>query len=234
MQPTLLDYYKEHLELQPSLFRESNNLNLLIQSIFSAIDNQQKDFLWLSQSILNVDLSQGWQLDFIGNIVGQNRILVDFNDNVYFGFDKAYRSETFGSTLDPFIGGYWNSRSYFNKATAKTLNDEEYRRVIKARVIFNSSNCTSNDLLEVLNLLTNNNTSSTQIISHGLIAIRTNDTTGLLNYFVSRLTALDNILPIAAGVRIELRDENSTPSSLDPVADALSDLVNVHLTDKEL
>src|SRR5699024_2559112 len=105
--------------------------------IFSAIDEQQQDFLWLSQNILNVDLAQGWHLDFIGNIVGQSRLLYDFNSEVYFGFEGAYKSETFGSKIDPTIGGFWNSRGYFDKASARKLNDDEYRRVIKARVIYN-------------------------------------------------------------------------------------------------
>ena len=54
MQPTLLDYYKEHLELQPSLFRESDNLNLVIQSIFSAIDNQVRIEYLLTSMIMYI------------------------------------------------------------------------------------------------------------------------------------------------------------------------------------
>ena len=64
------DYFQEYVELQPSLFRESDNLHRLFQSIFSAYNTQQQDFLWLSQNILNIDLAEKYHLDFIGGLVG--------------------------------------------------------------------------------------------------------------------------------------------------------------------
>ena len=204
------DYYEEYLDLQPSLFRESDNLHKLLQSIFSTYDKQQQDFLWLANNILNIDLAEKYQLDFIGSIVGQPRLLVGFNTEKYFGFKNSYQGETFGGADLDFVGGYWNSRSYFNTATSRVLNDDEYRRIIKARVIFNQSNCTCNDLLEVINLVTNRIDNTVQTIKHGLISIRTKDETGFLAYFVDRLPLLDNILPIAAGISV----------SLDSVADA--------------
>ena len=147
--PELLDYYQEYLELQPSLFRESDNLHLLFQSIFHAYDLQQQDFLWLSQNILNIDLAEKSHLDFIGMLVGQDRFLIGFNAETYFGFEGSYKSDTFGMSGAPYIGGYWNSRSYFNSATARRLNDDEYRRIIKARVI---------PLLYSVHMLTSNKT----------------------------------------------------------------------------
>lgn len=199
-----LDYLAEYFDLEPSLFRESDNLHRLFQSIFTAYHTQQEDFLWLSQNILNIDLAEKYHLDFIGNIVGQPRFLIGFNTEPYFGFKNSYQSETFGSAQLEFIGGYWNSRSYFDTASSRVLSDDEYRRIIKARVIYNQSNCTCNDLLEVINLITNRNDNTVQTIKHGLISIRTKDDTGFLSYFVDRLPLNDNILPIAAGVTVSL------------------------------
>lgn len=207
--PISLDYLSEYYQLQPSLFRESDNLHRLFQAIFEVYGNQQDDLLWLSQNILNIDLAEKWQLDFIGNIVGQPRFLSDFNTEPYFGFEGSYQSKSFGSSLDPSVGGYWNSRSYFNTATSRRLNDEEYRRTIKARVIYNQSNCTANDLLEVINLITNSKNNTVQMMEHGLIRIKSDDSTGILSYFVDRLPLMDNILPIAAGVRVELNSINT-------------------------
>lgn len=198
------DYFQEYVELQPSLFRESDNLHRLFQSIFSAYNTQQQDFLWLSQNILNIDLAEKYHLDFIGGLVGQPRLLVGFNTEPYFGFKNSYQGETFGSAENPLVGGYWNSRSYFNTATSRVLNDDEYRRIIKARAIFNQSNCTCNDLVEVINLITNRDDNTVQTVKHGLINIKTKDETGLLSYFVDRLPLLDNILPVAAGVSVSL------------------------------
>ena len=199
-------YAEEYHGDKPSIFRESENLDRLLQAIFDVCYQQQLDFLWLSQNLLNVDVAEKSHLDFIGNIVGQPRFLSDFNTEPYFGYEGSYQSKTFGSSLDPEVGGYWNSRSHFNTATARQLNDDEYRRLIKARAIYNHSNCTANDLLEVVNLITDSVDNTVQLLKHGLIQIKTSDTTGILSYFVDRLYLEDNILPIAAGVRVGLEE----------------------------
>lgn len=204
-----INYFSDYQEIRPSLFRESENLDSLIYSISEVQNKQQEQFLWLSENILNVDLAEKFHLDFIGSLVGQPRFLIDFNTEPYFGFENSYQSKTFGSALDPSVGGYWNSRSYFNTATSRQLNDEEYRRLIKARVIYNQSDCKCNDLLEVINLITNRNDNVVQMLKHGLIQIKTNDESGFLSYFVNRLASEDNILPVAAGVRIGI--EGITP-----------------------
>lgn len=229
MQSLAIDYLKDYVEMQPSVTRESENLELLFSSIFSAIDVQQQDLLWLSQNILNLDLAQGWHLDFIGGIVGQSRILADFGSDIYFGFENSYKSETFGSRLGENIGGYWNSRSYFNSSTSRKLSDNEYRRLIKARVIYNQSNCITNDLLEVINLITGNTNSVIQRIKHGYINIKVSDETGLLSYFVDRLNNEDNILPIAAGVRVILDNLNANATTIVILANLLEKLVNEDL-----
>lgn len=207
-----INYAEDYHEMKPSLFRESENLDRLLQALFDVCDVQQRGFLWLSENLLNVDVAQGFHLDFIGGIVGQPRFLSDFNTEPYFGFDKSYQSKTFGSALDPEVGGYWNSRSYFNTATSRQLNDGEYRRLIKARAIFNQSNCSANDLLEVVNLITSSRNNTVQILRHGLIQINTDDQTGILSYFIDRLLNEDNILPIAAGVRVGLEQSASDSS----------------------
>ena len=201
--PTL-DYLADYYNLEPSLFRESDNLHRLFQSIFSVCHNQQIDLLWFAENILNIDAAENAHLDFIGKLVGQDRFLIGFNAETYFGFDGAYKSDSFGAVGAPYIGGYWNSRSYFNAATARRLSDDEYRRIIKARIISNHSNCSPNDLLEVINLITDSDDNTVQLLKHGLIQIKTSDKTGILSYFVDRLYLQDNILPIAAGVRVGL------------------------------
>ena len=197
--PYEVSYYAEHTDMCPSLFRESENLNKIIESIFSAYQSQQVDFLWLAENILDVDKATGWHLDFIGNIVGQDRFLLDFNTEPYFGFDKSYQSETFNV-------GYWNSRSYFNTSSSRRLNDDEYRRLIKARAIYNSSTCTTDELLEVINLITGRTDNRIQVKSHGVIEISSQDTTGILAYFVEKPEGFDNILPVVAGVRIQFAE----------------------------
>ena len=204
----IVNYFTQNEEVIPSVFRESDNFKTLISTILQVLMNQQYDLVWLSQNLLNVDLAVSTHLDLIGGIVGQNRFLVDFNTENYFGFQGSYNSDTFGSKADPRVGGYWRSRSHFNKTTARRLNDDEYRRIIKARAIYNQSFCTADELVEVVNLITGRNDNRVQLIKHGLIKISTSDKTGLLSYFTDRFNSgtVDNILPIAAGVRINVEE----------------------------
>lgn len=225
---TPINYLADYHLNQPSLFRESDNIHRLLSAIYDVIDTQQRDLLWLAEHLLDLDVAEGWHLDFIGSLVGQPRLLVGFNTDPYFGFEGSYQSSTFGTVHNPEIGGVWNSRSYFNTATARRLTDEEYRRIIRARVGYNSSNCTANDLLEVLNYITGNTTSTVQLIRHGHISIRADDSTGLLSYFVDRLSSRDNILPIAAGVRVTLNSVTED-KELNATANELERLVNYYL-----
>lgn len=199
-----VDFMAEYYENQPSLYRESENLHRVLQAIFDVYSVQQDKLLWLSENILDVDKAVDFHLDFIGGLVGQPRFLTDFSTETYFGFEGAYKSDTFGMSEAPYVGGYWNSRSYFNAATARRLSDDEYRRTIKARVIFNNSNCSPNDLLEVINLITNRTDNTTQTVQHGVITVKSKDKTGLLSYFVDNIDTKANILPVAAGVRLNL------------------------------
>ena len=227
-----LDYLADYYDLEPSLFRESDNLHKLFQSIFSVCHNQQIDLLWFAENILNIDAAENAHLDFIGKLVGQDRFLIGFNAETYFGFEGAYKSDSFGAVGAPYIGGYWNSRSYFNAATARRLSDDEYRRIIKARVISNHSNCSPNDLLEVINLITNRKDNTTQTVQHGVITVKTKDRTGLLSYFVDHIDSKDNILPIAAGVRLNLGyvdGEDYYGEEMTEFLNLLEKLVNVDL-----
>jgi len=197
------DYVGEAREGSSSLLNQSPIYQAFLSAIVEYYDEQEKDLIWLSENLLNEDVAEKWHLDFIGMIVGQPRLLVSFNTEPYFGFEGSYQSETFSTASNPKLGGYWNGMDTFNTASARRLNDEEYRRVIKARVIFNNSFCTRNDLLNVINLLTGNTSASITQPSHGLLKIRAIDTQGLLSYFMSRIDLDDNILPIALGVRAE-------------------------------
>ena len=227
-----LDYLSDYYDLEPSLFRESDNLHRLFQSIFSVYHEQQINLLWFSENILNIDAAENFHLDFIGRLVGQDRFLVGFNAETYFGFEGAYKSDTFGMSGVPYVGGYWNSRRYFNAVTARRLSDDEYRRIVKARIISNRSNCSPNDLLEVINLITNRTDNTTQTVQHGIITVKSKDKTGLLSYFVDNIDNKANILPVAAGVRLNLghiEGEDYFGEEMTEFLNLLEKLVNVDL-----
>ena len=204
MNNTTINYYSDFLSNSPSLFVESENLKKVIEVILNQYQIDQEKYLWLIDNILNLDIAEKYHLDFIGKLVGQDRFLVNFNQEKYFGFLGSYQSETLGTLSDASFGGYWNSVDNFISSSARRLNDEEYKRIIKARIIYNNSDCLMNDLVNVVNLITNRTDNRISLVKHGQLIIKSNDEFGLLTYFFDRLELEDNILPITSGVSVSL------------------------------
>lgn len=204
MNNTMINYYSDFLSNSPSLFVESENLKKVIEVILNQYQIDQEKYLWLIDNILNLEIAEKYHLDFIGQLVGQDRFLVNFNQEKYFGFLGSYQSETLGTLSDESVGGYWNSVDNFISSSARRLNDEEYKRIIKARIIYNNSNCLMNDLVSVVNLITNRTDNRISLVKHGQLVIKSIDESGLLTYFFDRLELEDNILPITYGVSVSL------------------------------
>ena len=204
MNNTMINYYSDFLSNAPSLFVESENLKKIIEVILNQYQSDQEKYLWLIDNILNLEIAEKYHLDFIGKLVGQDRFLVNFNQEKYFGFLGSYQSETLGTLSDESVGGYWNSVDNFISSSARRLNDEEYKRIIKARIVYNNSNCLMNDLVSVVNLITNRTDNRISLVKHGQLVIKSNDESGLLTYFFDRLELEDNILPITYGVSVSL------------------------------
>ena len=204
MNNTMINYYSDFLSNSPSLFVESGNLKKVIEVILNQYQIDQEKYLWLIDNILNLETAEKYHLDFIGQLTGQDRFLVNFNQEKYFGFLGSYQSETLGTLSDASVGGYWNSVDNFISSSARRLNDEEYKRIIKARIIYNNSNCLMNDLVSVVNLITNRTDNRISLVKHGQLVIKSNDESGLLTYFFDRLELEDNILPITYGVSVSI------------------------------
>lgn len=94
----------------------------------------------------SIDTAEGAQLDIIGEIVGQPRNLAKANLLPFFGFDQDFSAESFGTLADPEIGGLWYS---LGQPTAGNiiLSDENYRLMIKSKIVKNRSAATPEDFL---------------------------------------------------------------------------------------
>lgn len=205
MQLATIDYHEQALENSSSLLNESPMFQAFLAAIIDYYQEQQEDFIWLCENLLDVDNAQNWQLDLIGLILNQPRLLASFDTGVYFGFEGAYQSGTFGTIADPTVGAPWYSSSNYNPATSKRLTDEQYRRILKARAIKKTSKfCNHEELLEVVNLLAGNTSGTIDTTENGRLTIYTNDPDGFVSYFLSRSRTSDNILPIPLGVKVSL------------------------------
>ena len=168
----------------------------ILDTLIELKEERQREYLSLADTFLDIDKSTGKNLDVIGRLIGEERTLVNFIDRSYFGFLGARLSEAYDV-------GYWYSL-YRNKyGTLRTLTDEEYRRVLKARVIKNSSNSNRNSMLEVLNTLTGNtNSIVTETTDNGVITVEVLDRDGLVSYYLSKYKNDRNLIPVPMGRRL--------------------------------
>lgn len=110
------------------------------------------------QQLRSVDTAVGAQLDNIGEIVGVPRGLVSAELFYYFGFkDKDGivpnpQAETFGSTSDSSVGGPWYSLNA-PLGVAREPSDEEYRIIIKAKIVKNRTLSRPEDVIAAYKFL---------------------------------------------------------------------------------
>lgn len=170
----------------------------VLDTLIEIKEKRQRECLDLAESFLDIDQSAGKNLDVIGRLIGEDRTLVNFIDRVYFGFLGARLAEAYDF-------GYWYSL-YKNKyGTLRTLTDEEYRRVLKARVVKNSSSSGRNSFLEVLNILSNNTDSVVvEQQNNTAISVEVVDLDGLVSYYLSKYKNDRNLIPIPMGRRLNV------------------------------
>lgn len=200
-----IDYVPRIVKDSASLLKDSPIATQFLSCLATELNKQQDNLIWFSENILNLDVAVKWHLDFIGQFVGQDRVLASYDTGVFFGFEGSYQSGTFGDQNNSDTGAVWYNGNSYDASTSKILSDEQYRRIIKARVIKNNTTSASiNDLLEVINLITNSTNNTVYLVEHGQLEAKIDDKDGLFAYFLSRQYNQDNLLPIPLGVRLEM------------------------------
>lgn len=191
-----LDYRETAHSRLTDRHRSDETFLTILDSLIELKEVRQKELLTFSDTFLDIDKSSGKNLDLVGKLIGEERTLVNFIDRSYFGFLGARLSESYDI-------GYWYSL-YKNKyGTLRTLSDEEYRRVLKARVVKNSSDNNRNSFLEVLNtLLDNNSAVIVESENNAAIEVRIKDEDGLASYYLSKYKSDTNLIPITLGRRL--------------------------------
>jgi hypothetical protein len=100
----------------------------------------------------SVDTAYGVQLDIIGDIVGQPRVLFDTTLLKYFALFDYPEAQSYGDLNDNSLGGpRWDIDTALTGNTL--LNDEQYRLFIKAKILKNSTNATPDDMIKFVNFV---------------------------------------------------------------------------------
>lgn len=132
-------------------FRESLNLINYIRTLLIEADTLEQ----VLHGILDkrwIDTAEGANLDIIGSIVGQPRIVIGAELFGYFGFAVNLESGSFGSVSDVSLGERFRELGEAINGNRR-LSDEEYRIWIKARIARNISGSTPEDIISQLRIL---------------------------------------------------------------------------------
>lgn len=201
----LIDYVAMSKSRYTSQFDEDPVFDAIVQTIIEYKMKVQQTYIDFADSILDIEKSTGRNLDLIGRIVGQDRVLVDYFTKPYFGFEGNPKAE-------PYDVGLWYSMFGTTGGDSRTLTDDEFRRVIKARIIRNKTNCNRQDFGKVMDLLLNidrDNPKPDDVFykvsysGHGNIILELKDfEDGVATHYLSKLEDVDNIIPVPLGYRL--------------------------------
>lgn len=167
------------------------------------------------QQLRSVDTATGVQLDNIGEIVGIPRGLVSAEIFDYFGFKDQDgiipnpQAGTFGSTSDSSVGSPWYSLNA-PLGVARTPSDDEYRLIIKAKIIKNRTLARPEDIIAAYKFLFSAGQVTideyeTAKVRVGIGKILSTVEKGLL----FNLQGVGSLLPKTVGVSYEYREYES-------------------------
>ena len=174
--------------------------------------------LYKLQDVLNIEYANGHQLDLVGKHVGQSRIISEFSLNKFFGFNGSKNAVSFGR-LNNSIGGKWyRNRDPLSKTIM--LDDNNYRFMIKARIIKNYQTATMENIIESCFFLLGRHCEIIDNLNMSLtIKIPKRLLSGFQEFAIKKL----DILPRQAGVKINTEPDEKQENkffAFDGVEDA--------------
>lgn len=132
-------------------FKEKPNFDGLIATWLESSEELQETYSDIDD-IKYIDRASGVQLDNIGKIVGQPRVLIDADLIAFFGFQGLSISRSYGDLDDPSKGGRWKGIGETTTGNI-TLSDNEYRIFLRAKIIRNRTTATTEDVIESVKFL---------------------------------------------------------------------------------
>ena len=101
--------------------------------------------LYQLQNVLNIEEATGDQLDLVGKHVGQIRVINGYQLRKFFGFQNAQNAMSFSRLRKG--GGQWY-RKRDPLADSVRLSDDDYRFLIKCRILKNYQTGTLPNIIE--------------------------------------------------------------------------------------
>lgn len=200
------DYVKEAKELETYAFKDAVVFNKYLELLISEQTQLLDTFKKLMQD-RTIDRAEGAQLDIIGNIVGQGRVLIEADLVPYFGFIGALAPESFGDFNDPSLGGfYWDLTKPL--AGNITLSDDQYRIFIKAKIMKNLTRATPEEVIAFVKFVFDIDKVYIAVdeLAHAIIFVSDDISLFekvLIKYFAQRGTFRSYFVPKTLGVKYD-------------------------------
>lgn len=172
--------------------------------IFITEITELQDMLQDLIGLRSLETATGVQLDLIGEIVGQPRVLVDFTLFPFFGFYEDSTALGFSNLLSPTTGGTLKSLSDSDGQDYE-VDDETYRFILRARIVANISNTTPQGVIDAVNHIVGRTDSTIDEMGNAHLKITHHATlTALQEYFLRGLSSIGIIIPLPICVSYEI------------------------------
>lgn len=137
--------YTEQFKYDPETKEGAVVFDAYVQLLTAGQTDLQEVFRQLMQE-RSLDTAVGVNLDNIGEIVGQPRLLVNVDVFEFFGFKGVPNAGGFGTIPNPSVGAiFWSSAN--PRFGNIELSDELYRIFIRARIAKNATKATPEDII---------------------------------------------------------------------------------------
>lgn len=132
-------------------FKDKEVIDRFLQLLIFAQTELQTVFKDLMQ-LRSLDTATGEQLNILGRIVGQDRVLLNSDLYDFFGFQGALKAGSMGTLSNPNIGSIFYSLGEPLGGNIE-LSDETYRLFIRAKILKNTTASTSEEFIRSINLI---------------------------------------------------------------------------------
>ena len=207
---TSVDYVAEAKDRYTEKFKNDPVYDAYVRLITKYLNELQSTYKNVMQA-RSLETASGKQLDQIGAIVGQPRVLLDFDAFPFFGFEGASSAETFGSSSDSTVGGYFRGSDQSSGAPS-SVDDDTYRFLLKARIVANTTRCTPQEIIDGLNYICSSNDCGIVELENANIILEVPYTlTSFQKYFIEGISNVGSIVPIPAGVKVGISYVGNSP-----------------------
>jgi len=144
-------YLEEARSRTTEQFKGKPVFDRYLQLLLSESTRLQEEYRKLKQD-RSIDTAVGAQLDIIGEIVGRPRGFLTADLFKFFGFEGDPQSGSMGSESSTQTGSpFWSEGSPLSRSRPPT--DEEYRLLIKAKIIKNTTTSSTEDTISAFRFL---------------------------------------------------------------------------------